>query len=64
MAALALLAAALLARPAGAADFVPALVYATGAKFDKSFNEGAYEGAERFKAETGIAYLEFQPQNP
>lgn len=64
LAAVALLAAAaILPHLACAADFVPAVVYATGAKFDKSFNEGAYEGAERFKAETGIAYLEYQPQN-
>ena len=45
-----------------AADPVPALVYAVGQKFDKSFNEGAHAGAERFKAETGVGYLEFQPQ--
>lgn len=59
-----LLAGAILPHQSQAADFVPAIVYATGAKFDKSFNEGAYNGAERFKAETGIAYLEYQPQNP
>jgi basic membrane protein A len=31
-----------------------------GGKFDKSFNEAAYSGAERFKKETGIAYREFE----
>jgi basic membrane protein A len=31
-----------------------------GGKFDKSFNEAAYNGAERFKRETGIAYREFE----
>jgi basic membrane protein A and related proteins len=31
-----------------------------GGKFDKSFNEAAYNGAERFKEETGIEYLEFE----
>jgi basic membrane protein A and related proteins len=36
----------------------PGIVYAQGAKFDKSLNEAAYTGAERFKAETGIAYRE------
>ena len=31
----------------------PALIYDLGGKFDKSFNEAAYEGAEKWKAETG-----------
>jgi basic membrane protein A len=31
-----------------------------GGKFDKSFNEAAYAGAERFKKETGVAYREFE----
>ena len=29
--------------------FVPAVVYDQAGKFDKSFNEAAYTGAERFK---------------
>ena len=29
--------------------FVPALVFDMGGKFDKSFNQAAYEGAEKFK---------------
>ncbi len=29
-------------------------------EFDKSFNEAAYNGAKRFKKETGIEYLEFE----
>jgi basic membrane protein A len=41
----------------------PGIVYAQGAKFDKSFNEAAYTGAERFKAETGIAYREVEITN-
>ncbi len=45
---------------AGAADFRPGVVYGIGGKFDKSFNEAAYNGAEAFKAETGIPYLEFE----
>ena len=49
--------------PAGAGGMVPALVYAVGQKFDKSFNEAAHAGAEAFKAETGLAYLEYQPQS-
>ena len=44
-----------------AADIKPALVYGTGGKFDKSFNEAAYNGAEKFKAETGIDYRDFEP---
>ncbi|WP_448190736.1 BMP family lipoprotein [Azospirillum sp. sgz301742] len=54
----------LVAVPAWAAESVPGLVYAVGQKFDKSFNEGAFAGAERFKAATGTPYLEFQPQSP
>ena len=46
--------------PAGAQDFVPAVVFDMGGKFDKSFNEAAYSGAERFKKETGIAYRDFE----
>jgi basic membrane protein A len=51
---------------AGAAmaqDFAPAIVFDMGGKFDKSFNEAAYTGAERFKKETGIAYREFEVTN-
>jgi basic membrane protein A len=44
----------------GAQEFVPALVFDMGGKFDKSFNEAAYNGAERFKKETGIVYREFE----
>jgi basic membrane protein A len=45
---------------AQAQDFAPAIVFDMGGKFDKSFNEAAYNGAERFKRETGIAYREFE----
>ena len=31
----------------------PAIVYSTGGKFDKSFNEGVSMGAEKFKKESG-----------
>ena len=41
----------------------PAVVYDAGGKFDKSFNEAAYNGIERFKKETGGAYLDFEIQN-
>jgi basic membrane protein A len=56
----ALAAAALFAGPAVADDFKPAVIFDIGGKFDKSFNEAAYNGAEKFKAETGIAYSEFE----
>ena len=52
--------------PAGhvaAQEFVPAIVFDMGGKFDKSFNEAAYAGAERFKKETAIAYREFEVTN-
>ncbi|HYD67926.1 BMP family ABC transporter substrate-binding protein [Azospirillum sp.] len=61
LAALALLLSVSAAR---AADIVPGLIYAVGQKFDKSFNEGAFAGAERFRQATGTPVLEFQPQSP
>lgn len=45
---------------AGVAE--PAVVYDAGGKFDKSFNEAAFNGMEKYKAETGDAYLEFEVQ--
>jgi basic membrane protein A and related proteins len=53
-------AAAALAITAGAAIAEPALIYDLGGKFDKSFNEAAFNGAERFKAETGGSYRELE----
>ena len=56
-------AAAALALTAGAAladDSKPAIVFDIGGKFDKSFNESMFNGAEKFKAETGTAYGEFE----
>jgi basic membrane protein A len=41
----------------------PAIVYDLGGKFDKSFNEGVYAGAEKFKKDTGTEYRDFEPQN-
>ena len=52
-----------LAGRATAQEFVPAIVFDMGGKFDKSFNEAAYTGAERFKKDTGIAYREFEVTN-
>ena len=46
-----------------AADIKPAVLYDLGGKFDKSFNEAAYTGAEQFKKETGVEYRDFEIQN-
>jgi basic membrane protein A and related proteins len=42
----------------------PAVIYDMGGKFDKSFNQAAYDGAERWKKETGRPYREFEISNP
>jgi basic membrane protein A len=47
----------------GAALADPALIYDLGGKFDKSFNEAAYNGAEKWKAETGGNYVDLELQN-
>jgi len=47
----------------GAACAQPAIVYDMGGKFDKSFNEAAYQGAERWKKESGKPYLDFEIAN-
>ncbi len=52
-----------LALAAVAQEFRPAVVYDLGGKFDGSFNEAAFTGAERFKAETGVEYRDFEIQN-
>ncbi len=56
-------AAASLALSAGMAAADPAIIYDLGGKFDKSFNEAAYNGAERWKAETGGTYKELEMQS-
>ena len=48
---------------AGAAEIKPAVVFDMGGKFDKSFNEGIYNGLEKFRNETGIAYRDFEVTN-
>lgn len=45
------------------AAIVPGLLYAVGQKFDKSFNEGAFAGAERFRTATGTTVLEYLPNS-
>lgn len=52
-----------LALAASQAHAQPAVVYDMGGKFDKSFNEAAYNGIERWKKETGKNYLEFEIAN-
>ena len=52
--------AAALALTAGAALAEPALMYDMGGKFDKSFNEAAYNGAKRWAEETGNSYQEIE----
>ena len=43
-----------------AEEFKPAVVYDVGGKFDKSFNEGVWNGVRKFTEETGIEVEEFQ----
>jgi basic membrane protein A len=56
-------AAATLALTAGVASAEPAIIFDLGGKFDKSFNEAAFNGAERWKAETGGTYKELEMQD-
>src|SRR5688572_23300193 len=58
-----LLAATALCFQAMAQESKPALLYDLGGKFDKSFNEASFNGAEKFKAETGVEYVEFEVSN-
>lgn len=48
---------------AASAEIKPAVVYSIGDKFDGSFNEAAFRGAEKFKADTGIEYRDFVISN-
>ncbi|WP_277604829.1 BMP family protein [Pelomonas sp. CA6] len=59
------LAGVLLALASGlaSAQTTPAVIFDMGGKFDKSFNEAAYRGVERWKAETKGKYLEFEISN-
>ena len=56
-------AAASMALCAGAAMADPALIFDLGGKFDKSFNEAAWGGAERWAKETGGTYKELEMQS-
>src|SRR5208282_4100573 len=46
-----------------AADIKPAVIYDLGGKFDKSFNEGVFNGATKFKTDTGIDFKDLEIQN-
>lgn len=54
---------ALAAGGAFAAEFKPAIVYDLGGKHDKSFNESAYTGAQKFKEDTGVDFRDFEIAN-
>ena len=56
-------AAATLALTAGVAAAEPAVIFDLGGKFDKSFNEAAFNGAERWAQETGGTYKELEMQD-
>ena len=57
-------AAAVLAMSAtGALADGPAIIFDLGGKFDRSFNESAFNGAERWAEETGGTYREIELQN-
>jgi basic membrane protein A and related proteins len=56
-------ASAALALTAGAAMADPAILFDLGGKFDKSFNESAFNGAERWAQETGGSYAEVEIQS-
>ncbi|WP_417525120.1 BMP family lipoprotein [Marinovum sp.] len=54
---------AAMALSAGAALAEPALIFDLGGKFDKSFNEAAFAGAQRWAEETGESFREIELQS-
>jgi basic membrane protein A len=48
---------------AGSHSIKPAVVFDMGGKFDKSFNEGVWNGVKKFTEETGIEVMEFEVTN-
>ncbi|SDO27154.1 basic membrane protein A [Lutimaribacter pacificus] len=56
-------AAASVALASGAALADPALIFDLGGKFDKSFNEAAFNGAQRWAEETGGSFNEIELQS-
>jgi basic membrane protein A len=47
----------------GIAFSEPAIIYDLGGKFDKSYNESAFNGAEKWKNETGKSFREVELQS-
>lgn len=56
-------AAATLALSSGLALAEPAIIFDLGGKFDKSFNEAAFNGATRWAEETGSTFKELEMQS-
>ena len=54
---------ATMALSAGAALAEPAIIFDLGGKFDKSFNEAAFGGAQRWAEETGGTFREIELQS-
>lgn len=54
---------AALALMSGIAAADPAIIFDLGGKFDKSFNEAAFNGAERWAKETGGTFKELEMQS-
>jgi basic membrane protein A len=46
-----------------AADVKPAVIYDLGGKFDKSFNEGVFTGATKFKKDSGVDFRDLEIQS-
>ncbi|MEL7027331.1 MAG: BMP family ABC transporter substrate-binding protein, partial [Pseudomonadota bacterium] len=55
-----ILGAAAVLATASVAQAEPALMYDLGGKFDKSFNEAAFNGAKRWAEDTGNTYREIE----
>ena len=51
------------AAPETTATAEPALIFDLGGKFDKSFNEAAFNGAEQWAKETGRSYKQLEMQS-
>jgi basic membrane protein A len=54
---------ALVAGAAFADEVKPAVVFDMGGKFDRSFNEGIYNGSKKWSDETGVKIAEFEVTN-
>ena len=60
LAAAAIISAAAATTAFAAGHVKPAVIYDMGGKFDKSFNEGVYNGVKKFVDESGIEVMEFE----